>query len=140
MPRELLNADELEIMTALWERGPLKPAEIQEQLSSAMKNSALRWQLGELIKRGWLSRDLQGKAFVYSASKPRRSVFGLLTRRLKELLFGGSALAMVGEMIEAGELTPEELRQLAEIAGARAEPGGKPASTKSAKPKKQRKK
>jgi len=140
MPRELLNADELEIMTALWERGPLKPAEIQEQLSSSMKNSALRWQLGELIKRGWLSRDLQGKAFVYSASKPRRSVFGLLTRRLKELLFGGSAMAMVGEMIEAGELTPEELRQLAEIAGARAEPGGKPASTKSAKPKKQRKK
>jgi len=140
MPRELLNADELEIMTALWERGPLKPAEIQEQLSSSMKNSALRWQLGELIKRGWLSRDLQGKAFLYRASKPRRSVFGLLTRRLKELLFGGSAMAMVGEMIEAGELTPEELRQLAEIAGARAEPGGKPASTKSAKPKKQRKK
>jgi BlaI family transcriptional regulator, penicillinase repressor len=112
----LLNSQELEILTVLWDRAPLKPAEIQEKLSFTIKNSALRWQLGEMVQRGYLKREPLGKAFVYSAVSPRRQVFGSFARRLRQMLFGGSALAMVGEMLEIGELSPKDLQALIDVA------------------------
>lgn len=113
MPADLPNSGELEVLAILWEGGALKPAEIQERLPFEIKNSALRWQLGELVAKGWVERRREGKAFVYSARKARRSVFGGLAQRLKQTLFGGSALAMVGELIDSGALSENDLRELA---------------------------
>lgn len=108
----MLNSQELEVLTILWEAGPQKPADIQRQLSFEVKNSALRWQLGDMVQRGILRREALGKAFVYSAVSGRREVFGSFARRLKQMFFGGSALAMIGEMLETGELSSQELQSL----------------------------
>jgi BlaI family penicillinase repressor len=112
-----LNPNELEILSVLWEHGSQKPAEIQQRLSRRVKNSALRWQLEELVKRGHVKRRKQGKAYYYQAVTPRHRVLGTLTRRMAEVFCGGSALSLIGQMIESGgELSDEDLRELRRIA------------------------
>ena len=116
-----LNPTELEIMKVLWEHGSLKPAEIQRHLSFRIKNSALRWQLGALMDKGQVTRRKQGKAFYYRAATRRTNVFQRLTRRLADALCGGSAIALIGQMIESQEeLSEEDIRELRRIAARKA--------------------
>lgn len=122
-----LNPKELEIMKILWEDGPLKPAEIQERLSFEIKNSALRWQLGELVEQGQITRRKAGKAFVYRAKAPQRRVLKSLTNRLAQVFAGGSAMALIGEMIDSQDgLTEEDIRELQKIAERKAATGHNP--------------
>jgi len=115
------NPNELEIMKVLWEEGALKPSEIQERLSRPVKNSALRWQLGALAEKGHVTRRKKGKAYYYRATTPRRSAFKNLTRRMAEVFCCGSAVALIGQMIESEEgLSEEDIRELRRIAGRKA--------------------
>lgn len=118
------NPNELEIMKILWEEGPLKPSEIQERLSSPIKNSALRWQLGALVDKGQVRRRKRGKAYFYRAATPQRSVLRKLTRRLADVFCEGSAVALIGQMIESEEkLSEEDIRELRRIASKRVSSG-----------------
>jgi len=111
------SPNELEIMKVLWEEGPLKPSEIEERLSQPVKNSALRWQLGALMERGHVRRRKKGKAYYYRATTPRQRAFKKLTRRMAEVFCGGSAVALIGQMIESEEgLSQEDIRELRRIA------------------------
>jgi len=112
---------ELEIMKVLWEHGSLKPAEIQQRLSFRIKNSALRWQLGALAEKGQVTRRKQGKAYYYRATTRRNSAFKKLTRRLADVFCGGSAVALIGQLIESEEeLSDEDIRELQRIAARKA--------------------
>ena len=107
---------DLEILQALWQNGPLKPGDLQKRLSFQMKNPALRWLLNDLVRRGQLYRRREGKAFFYGAKIGRRPALEALGRKLRDLLFGGSALAMIGEMAETQNLSPDDLAHLRKIA------------------------
>jgi len=112
-----LDPNELEILQVLWEHGAMKPAEIQARLSRPVKNSALRWQLGLMVESKQLARRKVGKAFYYEARVPRLSAFQKLTRRLAEIFTGGSAAALIGQLIESQEdLSEEDVRALRRIA------------------------
>ncbi len=111
-----LEQRKMEVLHLLWLHGPLKPGEIQERLSFSIKNPALRWLLNELVAQRQLKRKKIGKAFVYSAAIERRSLLETWGGRLRDILFGGSALAMIGELIEVQKLTPEDIDYLEKIA------------------------
>ena len=112
----VLSARDLEIMKVLWEGGSLKPAEIQEQLPTPVKNSALRWQLDSLMERGHVSRRKHGKAYLYRAATPRRRALRKLVRRMADIFCEGSAVALIGQMIESESLSAEDIRELQEYA------------------------
>jgi BlaI family penicillinase repressor len=112
-----LDERDLEILQLLWQHGPLKPAELQKQFSHKMKNSALRWLLNDLVASGHLQRKKEGKAFLYSAAVERRPMLTALGQKLRTILFGGSALAMIGELIEIQRLSPGDIDYLKKIAG-----------------------
>lgn len=77
------------------------------------------------MKKGQVARRKQGKAFYYRAAIPRQSVFRKLTRRMAEVFCGGSAIALIGQMIESEEkLSEEDILELRRIAAAK-EPLGK---------------
>jgi len=117
----LLAPHELEIMTVLWEQGPLKPGEIQEKLPYPVKNSALRWQLAALVEKGLVARKKQGKAYLYRAKTARQTALRRLSRRLAEVFAGGSAVALVGQILESQvEISKQELEELKQIAEGKA--------------------
>ena len=107
---------DLEILQVLWKEGPLKPGDLQKRLSFPMKNPALRWLLNDLVKRGQLRRRKEGKAFLYDAAVERKTLLAALGQKLRNLLFGGSALAMIGELAELQKLSPDDLDYLKKIA------------------------
>ena len=117
------SPNELEVMKVLWEHGELKPGQIQDLLPRPIKNSTVRWQLGELVEEGHVGRRQVGKAFLYRALTPRKRAFKHITERLVDVFSGGSALAFIGELIESKKLSPEDLHELQELA-ARSKPGG----------------
>lgn len=114
-----IDPNELEILQVLWEYGPLKPSEIQPKLSFEIKNSALRWQLGDLVDKGHLARTKVGKAYYYEAKTPRESVFRGITRRLAEIFFSGSSAALLGQLIQSEDLSEQDMAVLRRIAGKR---------------------
>ena len=117
----MLKPNELEILKVLWDHGPLKPADIQERLAEPVKNSALRAQLTSLVERGELKRRRRGKAFYYSAATPKESVFDALSRRIADVFFEGSSIALVGKLIESvDDWTEDDLARLRRIAASKA--------------------
>jgi BlaI family penicillinase repressor len=111
-----LDERDLEILQLLWQHGPQKPGELQGRLSRKMKNPALRWLLNDLVERGKLRRKKEGKAFRYRAAVERRPVLAALGQKLRDILFGGSALAMIGELVDVQKLSPEDIKYLKKVA------------------------
>jgi BlaI family transcriptional regulator, penicillinase repressor len=120
--RPSLDERDLEVLQLLWKGGPLKPGDLQKRLSFQMKNPALRWLLNDLVARGQLHRKKEGKAFLYSAAVERRPMLAALGQKLRAILFGGSALAMIGELIEIQKLSPEDIDYLKKIARGQGKP------------------
>jgi BlaI family penicillinase repressor len=126
MPSEShLDERVLEILQLLWQHGPLKPSELQSRFSRRMKNPALRWLLNDLVARGKLYRRKEGKAFTYGTVIKRRELINTLGTRLRELLFGGSALAMIGELSEVQKLNPSDIALLRKVARGKTRRGPK---------------
>jgi BlaI family transcriptional regulator, penicillinase repressor len=117
-----MNSSELEIMNILWKYGSLKPVEIQNLLSFPIKNSALRWQLSALVEKGHVSRRKTGKAFLYKAITERENVFQKFAKNLANVFCDGSAVAMIGALIESdNSLTAEDIKELQKLAARKAE-------------------
>lgn len=107
---------ELEIMRVLWSNGPLKPAEIQERLNIEIKNSALRFHLGAMTDKALLNRKKAGKAFLYKARAPKSRVLRELSRVLAGAFSGGSAMAFIGDLIQADGLSAKDIEELRKVA------------------------
>ena len=110
-----LDERELEILQLLWRHGPLKPAELQARVSFDVKNPALRWLLNDMLERGYVQRAKEGKAFRYRAAVARRPALAALGRKLRNVLFGGSTVAMIGELIQTQKLSAEDIDYLKEV-------------------------
>jgi BlaI family transcriptional regulator, penicillinase repressor len=123
-----IDPRELEILQILWDHGPQKPAEILDKLSTTLKNATLRWQLKTLLEKGQVTRVKKGKAYYYKAAAGRKNSFQKITRRLADVFAGGSAVALIGRMIEAEQdLSEEDIAELRRIASLAS---GKKESTK----------
>ena len=111
-----LNPAELEILGILWDRAPLKPAEIAGAFSRPIENATLRSTLVGLVEKGLLKRERVGKAFFYKPARTPRAVRRKLTERLASVFASGSRLGLIAQLIQDEKLTPEQLRELEELA------------------------
>jgi predicted transcriptional regulator len=111
-----LNDNELEAMRALWERGPLKPAEIQDEFGWPIENATLRSVLRVLVDKGHVSRRKHGKAFVYRARSSRRGVLASMSRLMARVCCGGDPAHLIAQLIRTEKLSDEEILELRRIA------------------------
>lgn len=107
---------ELEILGILWQRSPLKPAEIGERFSRPIENATLRSTLVGLVEKGFLRRERQGKAYFYKAARTPRTVRRKLTERLASVFADGSRLGLIAQLIEDEKLTAEQIQELQRFA------------------------
>lgn len=110
-----LSETELEVLRILWQQSPLKPAEIQERFSSEIDNGTLRSVLMGLVEKGILGRSKVGKAFHYAPRVRRERLLARMTRKLAEIFTGGSAGALVVELIRDQPLDADTLAVLRQI-------------------------
>ncbi len=122
-----LNSNELEALRILWEQGELKPAAIQKQFSWPIENATLRSVLVKLVDEKYVARRLQGKAFLYAARLPKKTLLSSLTRHLARIFAGGSAQELVAQMVKTADIRPEDMELLRQTA---AVPKGEPRRTR----------
>lgn len=107
---------ELEILKILWEEAPLPVRDVQSRLADraarTLTHSSVITVLNIMVKKNFLRRRKQGKAFLFAPKIQRASVSRHMTGDLLARLFDGSPSAMVLNLLEAADLDAQELAEL----------------------------
>jgi BlaI family penicillinase repressor len=115
MPRKQVKTftdKELEIMQVIWELGEATAKQLQERLPGEQHYNSVLTIIRVLERKGHLTHRAEGRAYVYRArvsqNRSRRRVLSHLVKHV----FGGSASSLVLHLVETGDLTEEDLREI----------------------------
>jgi predicted transcriptional regulator len=105
---------ELEILRILWNKHPLSVREVMEALQARPTRAytSVMSLLNVMADKGLVSRQPQGRAFVYAPRAGRKRTVGRLLRDLLGRAFEGSAGLMVIHLLEEANPTPTELAEI----------------------------
>ena len=117
MPRDaaVLTPLELRIMQALWDGGPGSVAEVQRRLGGDLAYTTVQTMLGVLLRKKRVRRDMAGRAFVYRPAISREAAVAGALKDIVGRMFGGSGEALLMSLIDARQITPEELARAAKL-------------------------
>ena len=110
-------------MRVIWERGEATAKEIQEALPGERHYNSVLTIIRVLERKGHLTHRAEGKAHIYRAKAKPEKAQGRMLSHLIEQLFGGSAAAMILHLVETGDLTEEDLKEVREQMAARLQSG-----------------
>jgi len=115
---------ELEILKVLWDETPLPVREVrvrlEEQAGRTLSHSSVITMLNIMVRKGYLKRRKQGKAFLFTPKVKRDSVAGGIMGDLLSRVYDGSPSAMVLNLIETADLDADELAELRRLIGRKA--------------------
>ena len=111
-----LNENDREVLRILWQNQHLKPSEIQAEFAWEIENATLRSVLRKLVGKRFITRQKQGKAFVYRAKSRRGTQFSRAMQRMAEIFTGGSKADLILELLRRETLSDTELQALQQIA------------------------
>jgi predicted transcriptional regulator len=102
---------ELEILKVLWDRGPSTGREVLDALSGQRKRAytSVMTVLNIMADKGQVIRKPVGRAFIYSAKRPRERTLGTMVSNLLGRAFEGSASSLVSQVLDQSKPSPEEL-------------------------------
>jgi predicted transcriptional regulator len=107
---------ELEILKVLWQESPLPVREVrrrlEEEAGRTLAHSSVITMLNIMVRKGYLRRKRNGKAFHFAPRVAKDRVHGGMLRDVVTRLFDGSASAMVLSLLETTDLDDEEMKEL----------------------------
>jgi BlaI family penicillinase repressor len=107
---------ELEILKVLWDEAPLPVREVRRRLDEragrTLAHSSVITMLNIMVRKGYLRRRKQGKAFLFAPNVKKENVAGGMMGDLLSRVFDGSPSAMVLNLIETTDLDAGELAEL----------------------------
>ena len=122
-PSETFTDKELEIMRLVWEVGEATARELQGRLPGEPHYNSVLTIIRVLERKGHLTHRVEGKAHVYRARQhPEKSRGRVLTHLIRQV-FGGSAASLVLHLVETGDLTEDDLREVRQQMAVRAQAG-----------------
>ena len=108
---------EFEILKVLWERGPSTGREVLDVLAAQRKRAytSVMSVLNIMANKGQVIRKPYGRAFIYSAKRPREKTLGKMVNSLLGRAFEGSAASLVSQLLDQSKPTPEELGRIRKV-------------------------
>ncbi len=103
---------ELQVMQVIWRRGKSTVGEVQEGLAQGLAYTTVQTMLNILERKGKLTRELQGRAFAYTAVVTEAGAVRHAVRDLVDRMFGGSSEELVMSLIQSKEIDAERLMKL----------------------------
>jgi BlaI family transcriptional regulator, penicillinase repressor len=105
---------ELQILSVLWERGPLPIRAIREALPDGKDRAytTVLTLVQILEKKGFVGHTAQGQAHIYHPLVTRRQVLRPLMRDLLRNVFGGRPADAVQCLLDSTSLDVDELAQI----------------------------
>ena len=115
---QTLTTVELEFMQVLWATDEASVEDIQQAQEAGgrpLRGGSVRKILSILVRKGYVTRRKEGKAYIYRATVPageanRKMVVDLLKRA-----FGGSAALMVATLLDAEAVTKKDVREIKKL-------------------------
>ncbi len=114
---------ELRIMQVIWRRGRCTVSEVQGEMEPPLAYTTVQTMLNILERKGKLKRELEGRAYIYSAAITEAKALGQGVRDLIDRMFGGSSEELVMSLLRNGEI---DARKLAELTDRFNQKGKKP--------------
>ncbi len=114
---------ELKIMQVIWRCGSSTVSAVQAEMEPALAYTTVQTMLNILERKGKLTRELQGRAYVYSARVTEDKALGQGLRDLIDRMFGGSSEDLVMSLLKSGQI---DARKLAELTKRFNKEGSKP--------------
>src|SRR5436309_11178028 len=114
--RQPLTDLENEVMQAVWDGGTCTVEAVHRIVSRKrpLKEATIRTLLRRLEQKGYLRHHVEGRAFVYRATEPARSLAARAVRQIVDRFCHGSVEELVSGMVDAKVLNNRELDRLAE--------------------------
>jgi predicted transcriptional regulator len=103
---------ELQVMQVIWKRGASTVSDVQEGLEQELAYTTVQTMLNILQRKGKLKRELQGRAFLYSATVTEAKASSHALRDLVDRMFGGSSEDLVMSLIKSKQIDAKKLAEL----------------------------
>lgn len=113
-----ISGAEWEVMKAVWHESPCTAEEIIVRLTKSDPTwhpKTARTLLNRLVKKGALSFDKGGRAYLYKPLVSEIECIDAASESFLQRLFGGSLKPMLAHFIEQKKLSPKEIRELRDI-------------------------
>lgn len=120
MPKRMsVHPTELEllILQVLWEESPLPVGDVQERIAKGRAKRDLTYStvitvLNVMVRKKYLKREKQGKAFLYTPLVTEERVSQNMLGDIVDRVFDGSASSVMMNLLEKGDMDPEELKEI----------------------------
>ena len=124
--RSPLTDLESEVMRVVWDTGPCAVEAVHLVVSRKrnLKETTIRTLLRRLEQKGYLTHESDGRAYVYRALEPARSLAARAVRQIIDRFCQGSVEELVSGMVEAKVLSKSDMDRLEKLVRNR-RPGGK---------------
>ncbi|MEX0610977.1 MAG: BlaI/MecI/CopY family transcriptional regulator [Pirellulales bacterium] len=108
---------ELEILRVLWSRGPSSLSEICEALRRErdVATTTVATMLRIMLDKGLVRRKRAVRGHQWSAAVTQAAAARSMVGKLVDGIFDGSAGRLVAHLVEAGQLSAQELSELREL-------------------------
>jgi len=108
---------ELEILAVLWNRGRSTVRDVHEALQGRKPTqyTTVLKLMQIMAEKGLVRRDVEQRAHVYEASRPREWTQRQLAGDLLQRAFGGSAKGLMMGALSAKRASKEELAELRKL-------------------------
>jgi predicted transcriptional regulator len=113
------------VMRVVWDSGPCSVEAVYDVVSRNrdLKETTVRTLLRRLEQKGYLGHESEGRAYLYRATEPSRSLAARAVRQIIDRFCQGSVEELVSGMVDAKVLTTGEIGKLEEFARARRKGG-----------------
>ena len=103
---------ELEVMQVIWRLGSASVGAVQAVLERTLAYTTVQTMLNILERKGKLRRELQGRAYVYSAKVTEAKALGQGVSDLIDRMFGGSSEELVMSLLKNRQIDAKRLAKL----------------------------
>ena len=109
-----LTRHELEIMKIVWQHERVSVRDVYEQLLLTRKvaYTTVMTMMKILSEKGFLKKNREERAFIYSAAQPRKRVIGAMVQDFVDRVFNGAAQPLLVHLAENRKISEKDLREL----------------------------
>ena len=105
------------VIEIVWELGEASVRQVWKRLCrrKELAYTTVLTAMQRLERDGWLRRRVDGKKHVYLPTKTRAQAGAGSVRKFVQRMFDGNALLLFRQLVEEGELSDKELRELQKL-------------------------
>lgn len=105
---------ELQVLSLLWEHGPLPARTVLEKLPDAKPRAytTVLSVLQVMEKKGLVRHEAEGNRHLYIAAVKQRSVVGPFLSGVVKTIFGGRASTAMQHLLETTDVSEQELAEM----------------------------